>query len=114
MNQAIKNAEGHFWQRLKRELINSFTRFLLSITDAFLAPERCLPASFLERTKAQMENPPSAPQLSLKPAELRYPLMLKPLCFCSKSLEITLYAGPAKPPIGMLKVLAILRNNIRI
>lgn len=112
MNPAIENAEGKFWRRLKYELITSFSRFLSSMANAFLAPETCLPASILERAKAQMENPPAAPRLSILPAELPYPLMHKPLCFCRKSLEITFYAGPAPPPIGMLKVLAILRNSI--
>lgn len=113
MNRADSNATGKFWQRLKQEFANSFSNFLSAMAGAFLTPETCLPASILERTKAQIEKPQSVFTLAATPAEVRYSLLRRRLWFCSNSIEITLCAIPAKTPIGMLKLLDILRKSIR-
>jgi len=113
MNQAYSNAKGKFWQRLKHELTSSFSNFLSSMAEAFLFSETGLPASILERTKAQTQKPQSVFTLPVAPAKFSYPVVRRQLCFCSNSIEITLCAIPAKTPIGMLKLLDILRNNIR-
>ena len=113
MNQETSSANGNFWQQLKHELINSFSNFLSSMANALLAPETCLPASTLERTKTQMEKPRSDCPLPVRPAKFRYSLIRGQFWFCTNSIEITLCAIPAEPPIGMLKLLNILHNHTR-
>jgi hypothetical protein len=113
MNHATSNADGNFWQRLKLEFINSFSNFLSSMASAFLAPETCLPTSILERTKTQMEKPRSGCPLPVRLSKFRYSLVRGHLWFCNNSIEITLCAIPAKPPIGVLKLLNILHNSVR-
>jgi hypothetical protein len=113
MNQSDSNAKNKFWRRLKHELTSSFSKFLSSMAEAFLFPATGLPDSILEIAEAQTKKSQSVFRLPVTPAQFRYSAVRSQLCFCSNYIEITLCAIPAKTPIGMLKLLDILRNNIR-
>jgi hypothetical protein len=113
MNPADSKVKDKFWQRLRHELINGFTHFLSGMAEAFLAPETCLPASILERTKVQTEKTHPVFILPVTSPKISHSLLQRRIWFCSSSIEISLCAIPAKTPIGMLKLLDILRNCIR-
>ena len=113
MNQNTSSTNDNFWRQLKHELINSFSNFLSSMANALLAPETCLPASTLERTKTQMEKARPDCPLPVRSAKFRYSSIGSQLRFCTNSLEITLCAIPAEPPPGLLRLLTILHNRSR-